>query len=46
MTEEPVTVRVWGEDHPIPVTVSERRVTRWDAQGRAYRYVVLGVGPA
>jgi uncharacterized protein (UPF0212 family) len=42
MTEEPVTVRLYGTEEPIPVTVPERLVTHWDEKG-SYQYVALGI---
>jgi hypothetical protein len=46
MTAEPATVRLHGQDHPVPVAVPERLVTRQDEKGRAVQYVALGVGSA
>jgi hypothetical protein len=45
MTDQPATIRLWGQNHPVTVTVPARLVTRKDAKGRPVSYVVLGVGP-
>ena len=47
MTAEPATVRLHGQDHPVPVAVPERLVTRQDERGPGrFSTLALGVGSA